>query len=128
MKINRKDLFVIFIIFLFVFSCQIVNANTNINLLEECSVLSGNFGKKLKLYFALIKIAVPILTVLLIGKDMITAIASGNSDNMKKAQSTSIKRLIIGIIIFLLPIILEAILGIVKLNDGSCSISQITTK
>lgn len=125
MKIIKTDLFIVFFIFLFVFGCNCVFASTDINILDyDCiSFMQTNFGKKLKVYFRIIKYSVPALTIVLVGKDMITAIASGNNDNMKKAQTTSIKRLIIGLIIFLLPIILDTILSLVKFGS-TCDISK----
>ncbi len=57
---------------------------------------------------------VPALLILLGSLDFFKAVLGGKEDNMKKAQATFIKRLIIGVIIFLIPAIVN---GLMWLTD-----------
>ena len=43
---------------------------------------------------------------------MVTAVAAGKADDMKKAQSTAIKRLVIGVAILFIPILIKAIINL----------------
>lgn len=88
-----------------------------------CKVLfSGEFGILLGQAFDIIKFAVPILIIGLGVVDYVKALAAQNQDEVKRSTNKLIKRLIIGIIIFLLPTLIEFALGIVGygLNDGHC--------
>lgn len=67
-----------------------------------------------------IKYAVPALLVILIMKDLFTAVAAGDEKQIKKAQSDAIKRIIAGVIIMLLPTIVNVILSIVGIANGVC--------
>lgn len=68
--------------------------------------------------FLAIKVVVPILIVVLIMKDMVVAVTSGKEDNMKKAQKAAITRLIIGVLVFLVPVIVNALLTLI-INSGA---------
>ena len=73
--------------------------------------------------FTLIKIATPIIVIALSTFDYIKAIASSNADEMKKTNSRTIKRLIVGLIIFFLPFILDILFELFGLYDLSrCNI------
>lgn len=56
------------------------------------------------------KYIVPGLIILLGTLDFLKAVLAGKEDEMKKAQSTFIKRLIIGVAVFLVPVIVNAIM------------------
>ena len=72
------------------------------------------------------KIIVPILVILLGALDLGKAVISNKEDEMKKAQSTFIKRVIIGIVIFFIPTILDILMSLAEIvwagkgNDTSC--------
>jgi len=85
------------------------------------SVLGPKLVVILQDIFTYIKIAVPLLVLLLIVVDMVKAVVAGNDDQMKKAQSNAVKRLIVGVVLFLLPIIVDLILDIAGLY-GTCGI------
>ena len=51
--------------------------------------------------------------------DYIKAIASSNADDMKKANQRTIKRLIVGLIVFFLPFLLEILFELFGLYDLS---------
>lgn len=54
----------------------------------------------------IIKIAIPVIIIVLSAIDFLVAIAKEEED-MKKAQTRLIKRLVVGIAIFIIPVILE---------------------
>ena len=74
----------------------------------------------MKRLYKAIQISTPILVVILIMKDMIIAVTAGKADDMKKAQQNAIKRIIVGVIIFLVPYIVDYILYLIGQN--SCPI------
>lgn len=81
--------------------------------IENCEQLLGeDLAGKLKVVWNLVKIGVPILLIGLGILDFGQAIFAGNEDNMKKAQTKFIKRVIIAVVIFLVPTILGVILDI----------------
>lgn len=108
---------------------------TNGNTIETTTGCEGVFGEYengkfinknslgyfLQFIFNLIKYAVPIILIVLTIADYVKAVTSGDKDNIKKANSQFIKRSIIAVIIFLLPTILNLILGLVT-THGTCGI------
>jgi len=101
------------------------NNNSFLNQVDDCrkELLGEEFADVLQTAFTAIKVVVPILMIVLIMKDFITAVAAGKEEDMKKAQANAIKRLIIGVVIFLLPTIVNLILGLIGLGSGTCGIS-----
>ena len=80
-------------------------------------------GKFMNDLFALIKIATPVLVIALSTIDYVKAIASSNADEMKRANSRTVKRLVIGLIIFVLPFLLEVLFRLFGLYDlSTCGI------
>lgn len=59
-----------------------------------------------------VRIIVPILIILLGTIDFAKAVLAGKEDNMKKAQSAFVKRLIAGVVVFLVPTIVDIIMGL----------------
>ena len=57
-----------------------------------------------------VRIIVPVLIILLGAVDFARAATAGKEDEMKKAQTTFVKRLIAGIFVFLVPILIDAIM------------------
>lgn len=91
-------------------------------ILDECeSVLGKEVIELLQDLFTAIKIAVPLLVILLITVDMAKAVLASNEDQMKKAQKNAIVRLVVGAALFLLPIIVDLILDMSGLY-GTCGI------
>ncbi len=60
----------------------------------------------------MVKIFIPILLILLGTIDFVKAIVAQNDEKIKQAQSDFVKRLIIGITIFFVPMILSFILNV----------------
>ena len=71
--------------------------------------------------FLLIKIAAPVLVIVLSTIDYVKSIASANADALKKTNKKTVMRLIIGLFIFLLPYILELLFQLFGLYDINTS-------
>ena len=81
----------------------------------DCETLFGGSDELidlLKFILNLIKVLVPLMLVGLGTLDFAKAIFAGSEENMKKAQSKFIKRVIIAIAIFLVPSILKLVLSV----------------
>lgn len=80
----------------------------------SCSNLQSTdlYIKVLNPAYKFIRIAVPSLLILLCSYDFIAATIADNADKMKKAQQRAVKRIVVGIVIFLLPSLLNALLGL----------------
>lgn len=59
-----------------------------------------------------VRIIVPILIILLGTLDFAKAVLAGKEDNMKKAQSTFVKRVIAGVVVFFIPTLVDIIMGL----------------
>lgn len=69
--------------------------------------------------FGMIKIAAPVLVIILSTIDYVKAIATANADDLKKANKRTIKRAIAGLIIFFLPFLLDILFELFGLYDIS---------
>ena len=69
--------------------------------------------------FTFIKILTPIIVGVLSFIDYIKAITSSNDDEVKKATQRTIKRLVIGILLFFLPYFLDLLFDIFGFTDLS---------
>lgn len=58
---------------------------------------------------------VPIIILVLGTLDFFKAVMAGKEDEMKKAQKTFIKRVIIGVLVFLVPVLINAIMWIANI-------------
>ena len=76
----------------------------------------------------MIRIAVPILLIGLITYDFATAVFAGADDKINKAKSRAIKRVIIAIVIFFVPTLVNFVFNIVNevwgTNFGTCNIGH----
>ena len=83
------------------------------NEVKSCADALGKDGvellKSLKNIFMII---VPLILIVLASLDFVTAIFSSEEGNMKKSQGKFIKRLIIAVVIFLVPSLLQFLLTI----------------
>lgn len=73
------------------------------------------------------KIIVPILVICFGTLDFAKAVIAGKEDDMKKAQKTFIKRIVIGVAFFFIPVIVDIIMGLADivwegLGYTSCNI------
>ena len=76
------------------------------------SLFGGQTGEMLKDIYSLIKFAVPIILIAMSIKDFGEVIIGQDSDKMKKATSTFIKRLIISVVLLLGPTLIGFIFKI----------------
>ena len=83
----------------------------------------NEFGEFLDGVYLFIKVAAPVLVIVLSTIDYLKAIASSNADEIKKCNKRTITRVIIGIIIFFLPYLLDLLFHMFGLYDISrCNI------
>lgn len=66
----------------------------------------------------IIKIAIPILLIALGTMDFIKAMVAQDDQKMKKAQTTFVQRLIIGVVIFFVPMIMRFLLNIIGMGNS----------
>lgn len=99
---------------LIIFSFLIFIANMNVSYAErsyaekKCEgVLSGEFTEFLKDAFGLMKIAGPILVIIMTTIDLIKAVASGGKDDLPKLGTKTVKRLIYAVLLFVIPSLLD---------------------
>ena len=106
--------------------------NTDDNTLTGCEKIFGNYsngkftntnslGYFLSLSFKIIKYIVPIILIVLTSVDFLKGIASSDKDIIKAATSKLTRRAIIALAIFLVPTILNFVLGIVT-SYGTCGV------
>lgn len=96
-----------------------LNNQIEIDTTENCDILGPRLTKFLNMVFSFIRFAVPILLLGLTIVDAVSALASQDAADVKKISSKFIKRLVISIIIFLLPTILNFILDLAGINCGT---------
>ena len=84
---------------------------------------NSNAGKKLFSFlgqiFSYIMIAVPVILIIIGSIDFVKAVISQKDDEMKKAQNMFIKRLIVGVIIFFVPPIVNFVIGLTGISTTS---------
>lgn len=120
----------------------------NMNIIKECDptrnpdceiVCSDLFGKSsdktsiayiIDMILSYVRIIVPILIILLGSLDLGKAVIAGRADEMKKAQNTFIKRIIMGVIIFFVPVIVDIVMWLADIVwDGmgysTCGLNDI---
>ena len=91
--------------------------------ITDCeSVLGAELTEVLRDVYKAIQIAVPILVILLCSVDILKAVTAQDEKDMSAAISRSIKRVIIGLAIFFVPILIDAILDLAGLASGTCHI------
>jgi len=83
-------------------------AENKVEELPSCEVLiNEELRGLLNKYMSWIRVLVPVALIALCMVDLGKAVIAGKEDEMKKAQSTLIKRLIMGLVIFLVPTIVN---------------------
>lgn len=83
---------------------------------EGCGIFSNSIKEWLIKALDIIKIAALVLTIILGMLDFFRGVASGNADAMKKMWKNFSTRLIVVVILFLLPVIIEFLLGLVTIE------------
>ena len=73
--------------------------------------------------FTYVKVLGPILVVILSSVDFIKVIAKGDDDAMAKAQKKLFTRLVLAVLLFLIPTLVEVLLDLFGLtSSGTCGI------
>lgn len=85
-------------------------------------IFTGRLGQFLMEAWKLIKFAVPILIIAFAIVDFIKAMSSHDEAEVKKAANKLVKRLVIGVLVFVLPTIIEYVLGLAGIEFGTCGI------
>ena len=87
-----------------------------------CEVIPLEIRNWIRSALNLVKYVALVLVIILGALDFIQAAVSGEADKMKKAGNSFVKRIIAVVILFLLPVIVELILGLIEIFgvDSSC--------
>ena len=102
--------------------------NLNINPVVDCkSLLGERLIKKIQGYTNIVKIAIPIILIVFGIIDFVQATFSVDENKMKEAQKKFIRRIIIAILIFLVPSLVNLLLKIANevwgvIQPDSCGI------
>lgn len=102
----------------------------NISPVVDCETLLGeDLINKINSYLKIIRISVPILLLVYGIMDFVKALFSPEEGEMKKAQQTFMKRLLIAVLIFLVPILVNLLLNLANqvwstITPGTCGIYE----
>ncbi len=88
---------------------------------QYCGLNKGTYTI-LRYLFNVIRFTIPVLLLVLIAKDFVTATMAGKEEDIKKAQKDALTRIIIGVILFLLPSIVNIIMSII--GNTTCKITN----
>ena len=91
-------------------------------LASDCNILGDSFHSLLQDIFVMIKIAVPCLVFVLCIVDFSKAVIAQDEKTMKEAQNHAIKRIIIGVVIFFIPTLINILLDLAGNISGTCNI------
>ena len=91
-------------------------------IIGNCDVLGTELTDVLKDIYKVIQIVVPILVVFLSSVDMVRAVVAQEEKDMQAAISKSIKRVIIGLVIFFVPLLVGVLFDLVGIATGTCGI------
>ena len=92
------------------------------NITDCKSVLDEELISVLQDIYGAIQIAVPILVILLCSVDIVRAVVAQDDKDIKDAQARSLKRIVIGLAIFFIPLIIDVLLDLAGVASGSCHI------
>ena len=90
--------------------------NVTLNIKNGCDVFSGDMKDWLLQLLDIIKIVGLVLAAILSMVDFLKGVGTGSADTMKKVWKSVGNRLIAVILLFLLPVLIEFVLGLVTLN------------
>lgn len=99
---------------------------------SSCSelLISTGLQEDINDIMMIIRIAVPILLIVLISYDVFMSVLSGSDDKVKKNRDRIIKRVIIAIVIFFVPTLINLVFGLVNdiwgTNFDTCGIAHFT--
>ncbi len=99
-----------------------INFLVNFPTQSDCNLLGADFRDILTKVFSWIQIATPCLVIALCSVDMVQAVISQEEKDMKTALTRTVKRIVIGVAIFFVPVVLNFILYMAGLTSGVCKI------
>lgn len=70
-----------------------------------------------KLVLTVIQYVVPVILIVFGSVDLIKAVIAGKEDDIKKNQQTLFKRIIAAVIVFLVPLIVQVVMGLIGNDD-----------
>lgn len=121
MKEKKKK---IWNIFLTILMCTFIGCSAVLAEGTDCDGIFGNPGTEGSLasiiykFLGYLRIAAPILVIVFGSIDLIKAVVASNPDQMKKAQSTLIKRIFIAVGLFFVPTVVNLILDLASRSMG----------
>jgi len=68
----------------------------------------------------IVRIAVPIILIVMGSIDFMKAVMAGKEDEIKKNQSAFIKRIIAGVLVFFVPIVVRVFLDFLNVSTSPC--------
>ena len=77
---------------------------------KQCSCLIMPALSLIKQFINIVKIAIPIILIVMGMIDLAKAVIASKEDEMKKAQKTFINRLILGVAFFFIPVLVNIIM------------------
>lgn len=89
---------------------------------SDCSVLGTEFTEVLSDLFTWIQVITPCLVLVLCCTDILKAVIAQEEKDMKVALSRTVKRVMVGVAIFFLPMLLNFILYMAGIASGTCKI------
>ena len=104
---------------------EILSENYCVGILGNHQGIPGVIGDLIHYLYIGIKIVVPILLVLFAMIDLGKAIAAKKEEDIKKYQGSCVKRIVTGVLVFIVIIVVEFVLGFVEPETGSSSDSPV---
>jgi len=92
------------------------DGDINLDFDDDCGLIPPKTKKWIENFLNITKICALVLALILGMIDFFRGIASGSADTMKKVWTNFSRRLIVVALLFLLPVILEFILGLVNIG------------
>lgn len=86
---------------------------------QICSLLDADLVTFIHNIIVVIKIAVPVILVILGMLDLAKGVVAGKEDEIKKGQQIFIKRIIAAILVFFVITIVQLVMGIISSEDDS---------
>lgn len=99
-------------------------------LLAKCDLFSPKEYELIHNVYWWILIIVPAVVIALCTVDIAKAVIAQDDNAIKKAQSTAVKRIIAGVVMFFIPVIINLILGALSddINLGGTCVDEISKK
>ena len=120
-KTFNKLKFIIFSFLIFIANMNISYAANETGTAACKGLLGDKLTELLQDAFGLMKIAGPILVIVMTIIDLIKAVAAGGKDDLSKLGKKTIKRLIYAVLLFVIPELLDWLFGLFSIY-GTCGI------